>query len=114
MKYGIFINEPCKNLILNSIFWVNSGIEIDLSADGINVNTGSLSKLLKGGISVGIPEQQAPGEVASNGPSFSLSNSTTALRERFYDFDYLIDFEQSIRGLRAGAPVDTEVCVSVV
>ena len=61
MKYGIFINEPYQNLItLNSIFWVNSGIEIDLSADGINVNTGSLSILLKGGISVGIPEQQAP------------------------------------------------------
>ena len=109
MKYGIFINEHYQNLItLNSIFWVNSGIEIDLSADGINVNTGSLSKLLKGGISVGIPEQQTPGEVASNGHSFSLSNSyKAALEERFYDFDYyLIDFEQSIRGLRAGAPVE--------
>ena len=109
MKYGIFINEPYQNLItLNSIFWVNSGIEIDLSADGINVNTGSLSKLLKGGISVGRPEQQAPGEVASNGHSFSLSDSyKAALEERFYDFDYyLIDFEQSIRGLRAGAPVE--------
>ncbi len=109
MKYGIFINEPYQNLItLNSIFWVNSGIEIDLSADGINVNTGSLSKLLKGGISVGIPEQQTPGEVASNDHSFSLSNSyKAALEERFYDFDYyLIDFEQSIRGLRAGAPVE--------
>lgn len=109
MKYGIFINEPYQNLItLNSIFWVNSGIEIDLSADGINVNTGSLSKLLKGGISVGIPEQQTPSEVATNGHSFSLSNSyKAALEERFYDFDYyLIEFEQSIRGLRAGAPVE--------
>ena len=48
MKYGIFINEPYQNLItLNSIFWVNAGIEIDLSADGINISTGSLSKLLK-------------------------------------------------------------------
>ncbi len=109
MKYGIFINAPYQNLItLNSIFWVNSGIEIDLSADGINVNTGSLSKLLKGGISVGIPEQQTPGEVATNGHSFSLSNSyKAALEERFYNFDYyLIDFEQSIRGLRPGAPVE--------
>ena len=56
MQYGIFIKAPYENLItLNSIFWVNSGIEIDLSADGININTGSLSKLLKGGISVGLP-----------------------------------------------------------
>ncbi|MGO2478519.1 MAG: MlaD family protein, partial [Pseudoalteromonas sp.] len=53
MKYGVFIKEPYQNLItLNSIFWVNEGVEIDLSADGINVNTGSLSQLLKGGISV--------------------------------------------------------------
>ncbi|KPH94649.1 mammalian cell entry protein [Pseudoalteromonas porphyrae] len=109
MKYGIFINEPYQNLItLNSIFWVNSGIEIDLSADGINFKTGSLSKLLKGGISVGLPEQQAPGDFAQDGHGFSLSNSyQDALEERFYDFDYyLIEFEQSIRGLRAGAPVE--------
>jgi len=109
MKYGIFINEPYQNLItLNSIFWVNAGVEIDLSADGINVNTGSLSKLLKGGISVGLPEQQAPGDSANEGHVFSLSKSYKhALEERFYDFDYyLIEFEQSIRGLRAGAPVE--------
>ncbi|WP_409425824.1 intermembrane transport protein PqiB [Pseudoalteromonas sp. RW-H-Ap-1] len=109
MKYGIFIKAPYENLItLNSIFWVNSGIEIDLSADGININTGSLSKLLKGGISVGLPEQQAPGDLAQNGHSFSLSQSyKQALEERFYDFDYyLIEFEQSIRGLRVGAPVE--------
>jgi len=109
MKYGIFIKEPYQNLITsNSIFWVNAGIEIDLSADGININTGSLSKLLKGGISVGLPEQQPPGEIAKNGNSFSLSQSyKEALEERFYDFDYyLIEFEQSVRGLRTGAPVE--------
>ncbi|MFY8328263.1 intermembrane transport protein PqiB [Pseudoalteromonas sp. ZZD1] len=109
MKYGVFINEPYQNLItVNSIFWVNAGVEIDLSADGINVNTGSLSKLLKGGISVGLPEQQAPGDVAEDGHGFSLSKSYKhALEERFYDFDYyLIEFEQSIRGLRPGAPVE--------
>ncbi|ALQ56680.1 Putative paraquat-inducible protein B [Pseudoalteromonas issachenkonii] len=109
MQYGIFIKAPYENLItLNSIFWVNSGIEIDLSADGININTGSLSKLLKGGISVGLPDQQAPGDLAQDGHSFSLSQSyKQALEERFYDFDYyLIEFEQSIRGLRVGAPVE--------
>ncbi|KAF7772885.1 paraquat-inducible protein B [Pseudoalteromonas marina] len=109
MKYGIFIKAPYQNLITNnSIFWVNAGIEIDLSADGININTGSLSKLLKGGISVGLPDNQTPGEIANDGHNFSLSQSyKEALEERFYDFDYyIIDFEQSIRGLRSGAPVE--------
>lgn len=109
MKYGVFIKEPYQNLItLNSIFWVTAGIEIDLSADGINVNTGSLSQLLKGGISVGLPKQQAPGDIAKDGHSFSLSSSyKDALEERFFDFDYyIVEFEQSIRGLRPGAPVE--------
>lgn len=109
MRYGIFINEPYQNLVtLNSIFWVNSGIEVDLSADGISVKTGSLSKLLKGGISVGLPEDTKPGALVSNGHEFSLSTSyKAALEQRFYNFDYyLIHFEQSIRGLRAGAPVE--------
>ncbi|MBQ4833707.1 intermembrane transport protein PqiB [Pseudoalteromonas sp. MMG010] len=109
MKYGVFINDPYQNLITeNAIFWVNAGVEIDLSADGININTGSLSKLLKGGISVGLPDQEAPGTIVKNGHSFSLSQSyKQALEERFYDFTYyVIEFEQSIRGLRKGAPVE--------
>ncbi|MGB0947500.1 MAG: MlaD family protein, partial [Pseudoalteromonas marina] len=48
------------------------------------------------------------GEIANDGHNFSLSQSyKEALEERFYDFDYyIIDFEQSIRGLRPGAPVE--------
>jgi paraquat-inducible protein B len=109
MKYGVFINDPYQNLITeNAIFWVNAGIEIDLSADGININTGSLSKLLKGGVSVGLPDQQTPGQIVKDGHSFSLSQSyKDALKERFYDYTYyVIEFEQSIRGLRKGAPVE--------
>lgn len=109
MQYGIFINQPYQNLItLNAIFWVNAGVDIDLSANGIAISTGSISKLLKGGISVGIPHQQSPGDIAQNGHHFSLSqNYKKALEERFYNVDfYLIEFEQSIRGLRVGAPVE--------
>ncbi|MEO2280035.1 intermembrane transport protein PqiB [Pseudoalteromonas pernae] len=109
MRYGLFINAPYENLVtLNTVFWVQSGIEVDLSADGISVKTGSLSKLIKGGISLGIPDGDAPGPLVSEGHTFSLSESyNAALEQRFYDFEhYLIQFEQSIRGLREGAPVE--------
>ncbi|MFY8275226.1 intermembrane transport protein PqiB [Pseudoalteromonas sp. SSDWG2] len=109
MHYGIFIDAPYETLItLNTIFWVHSGIEVDLSADGINVKTGSLSKLIKGGVSLGIPEGDAPGPAVSEGHTFSLSESyNAALEQRFYDYEhYLIQFEQSVRGLREGAPVE--------
>ncbi|MDP4983968.1 intermembrane transport protein PqiB [Pseudoalteromonas tunicata] len=109
MRYGLFIQAPYQNLItLNSVFWVHSGIEVDLNADGISIKTGSLSKILKGGISFTVPEREKPGEIAQDGHIFSLSDDyKTALEQRYYEHDYyVIEFEQSIRGLRVGAPVE--------
>jgi len=109
MRYQIFIKEPFQNLVtFNTVFWVNSGLEIDLSADGINIKTGSLSKMLKGGISFTVPEREKPGDIVTAGHIFSLSkNYKKALEQRYFLYDYfVIQFEQSIRGLNPGAPVE--------
>ncbi|SFB99846.1 intermembrane transport protein PqiB [Pseudoalteromonas denitrificans] len=109
MSYQIFIKAPFQNLVtFNTVFWVNSGIEVDLSADGINVKTGSLSKLLKGGISFSVPQREKAGDIVSAGHIFSLSkNYKKALEQRYFLYDYfVIQFEQSIRGLNPGAPVE--------
>ncbi len=109
MRYKIFIRAPFQNLVtLNSVFWVNSAIEVDLSVDGINVKTGSLAKMLKGGISFTVPLREQPGAIATDQHIFSLSSEyKTALEQRYYSFDYyVVQFEQSIRGLNAGAPVE--------
>ncbi|KZN38620.1 mammalian cell entry protein [Pseudoalteromonas luteoviolacea S2607] len=109
MDYGIFINSPYDELISkNVIFWVNSGIEVDLSTEGIRVSTGSLSKLIKGGISVDYPPAAEADELARENTQYKLhKNFAVALERRFDLFDlYLIEFEQSIKGLRPGAPVE--------
>ncbi|PAJ76165.1 mammalian cell entry protein [Pseudoalteromonas sp. NBT06-2] len=109
MRYQIFIKAPFQNLVtFNTVFWVNSGLEVDLSADGINIKTGSLSKMLKGGISFRVPEREKPGDIVTAGHIFSLSkNYKKALEQRYFLYDYyVIQFEQSIRGLNAGAPVE--------
>ncbi len=109
MRYGIFIKSPYDNLIkLNSIFWVSSGVEFDLNVDGVSVRTGSLSKLLKGGISVGLPTGAKAGPTADDKTNFILSpDFKTAMDQRFFDYAYyVILFEQSIRGLKPGAPVE--------
>ncbi|PIE24895.1 MAG: mammalian cell entry protein [Neptuniibacter caesariensis] len=109
MRYGIFIYEPYSNLMTsNVVFWINSGVELDLSADGISINTGPLSKMLSGGISVGLPEHAQAGTVVQAGHEFTLSSSyKTALAQRFNDFEYyIVLFNQSLRGLKAGAPVE--------
>ncbi|MCF2856064.1 intermembrane transport protein PqiB [Pseudoalteromonas sp. SMS1] len=109
MDYGIFINSPYDELISkNVIFWVNSGIEVDLSTEGIRVSTGSLSKLIKGGISVDYPPGTEADTLAPQNNQYKLhKNFAVALERRFDLFDlYLIEFEQSIKGLRPGAPVE--------
>lgn len=109
MQYGLFVYAPYDQLIAdNTIFWLSSGISVELTVQGINVNTGSLSKLLKGGISLDYPPGKQKGQVVPEGSTFPLFSSyNSALEQRFTDFDYyVIEFEQSIRGLSVGAPVE--------
>ncbi|MFH6951980.1 intermembrane transport protein PqiB [Pseudoalteromonas sp. XMcav1-K] len=109
MRYGIFIRSPYENLVTeNVVFWVNSAIEVDLSADGINFKTSSLAKMLKGGISFAIPEGEKPDALAKQNQTFRLnSDYQKALEHRYDEYDYyVIQFEQSIRGLTPGAPVE--------
>ncbi|WP_440056668.1 intermembrane transport protein PqiB (plasmid) [Pseudoalteromonas sp. T1lg65] len=109
MEYGVFIYAPYDQLITdNAIFWVSSGIDFKLSSSGIEVSTESLTKIIKGGISVDYPPSQPPGILSTEGKHFTLhKNFSLALEKRFdlYDF-YLVEFEQSIKGLTVGAPVE--------
>lgn len=109
MEYGIFIFAPYDKLITtNAIFWVSAGVNISLSTEGIDISTGSLSKLIKGGISVDYPPNRLAAEQAPALNRYKLHESfSAALEKRFDNADFfLIEFEQSIRGLRIGAPVE--------
>jgi len=109
MRYQIFVEEPNYNLVTNNtLFWINSGVELDLSADGINFKTGSLSQLLAGGIAFGRPAREPKGKVAEDGHRFILSGSyKESLDERYDEFEYYAAiFDESVRGLRPGAPVE--------
>ena len=109
MEYGIFIFSPYDKLITtNAIFWVSSGVNVNLSTEGINVSTGSLSKLIKGGISVDYPPNGYIADAAKPQTQYTLhENFAAALEKRFDNYDFfLVEFEQSIRGLSIGAPVE--------
>lgn len=109
MDYGIFVFSPYDKLMTNnSIFWVSSGVDFSLNTSGVHFSTGSLSKLIKGGISVDYPPEQKPNHLADANKTYTLhKNYSQALEKRFDDFDYyIVQFEQSIRGLNIGAPVE--------
>ncbi|MEZ8146676.1 intermembrane transport protein PqiB [Enterovibrio norvegicus] len=109
MNYQVFIQDPYHNLITQkTLFWVETGLEMDLSADGLSVRAGPLTKFVDGGITFGVPNREDPGAIAKENSQFVLSKSySESLEERYPDYQYyVVMFEHSIRGLRAGAPVE--------
>lgn len=108
-RYGLFIKAPYDQLVTtNSRFWNMSGVQLNLSADGVNVQTGSLDTLLSGGVTFDVLSGENPGKKSQDGDSFRLYSDFSSVTEQPYAFynEYLLLFDQSVRGLVAGAPVE--------
>jgi len=107
--YNVFIESPYDKLITNNTrFWQVNGVEVNLSADGIRIETGTLKTLLAGGISFDIPTGQPIGEPVINREYFTIYPNKDAINETDYNHSikYILLFSDSIRGLNAGAPVE--------
>jgi paraquat-inducible protein B len=107
--YRAFIDEPYENLVTaNTRFWNSSGVSINASAAGVDVNIGSLQTLLIGGVEFDLPENETPGRQAQDGDTFQLfasRDSISTVEYRAY-FDAVVSFSQSLSGLLPGAPVE--------
>jgi paraquat-inducible protein B len=105
----VFVRTPYDQYVNpNTRFWQASGIDVKLSASGLNVQTQSLLSILIGGIAFETP---ADGEVlpaADANSVFSLYGS----REEAFEpppvnpQTYQMVFKESVRGLSPGAPVE--------
>ena len=107
--YRLFVRAPYNNLITsNTRFWNVSGVQVETSAEGININTGSLETLLAGGVTFGVMAGGPLGEEVSANVEFELYDSQkTAFEPRYqYYAEYLLLLEDSVRGLKAGAVVE--------
>jgi paraquat-inducible protein B len=107
--YNVFIEAPYDKLITsNTRFWQINGVEVDLSADGIRIETGTLQTLLSGGISFDIPAGQPVGEPVTERQYFTIHPDKDAINENDYNHSikYMLLFSDSIRGLKPGAPVE--------
>ncbi len=109
MVYGGFIEAPYDDLVNSSTrFWNASGFSFRASADGIELDTGSIETLLLGGITFGLPEGINPGQPVDNDTSFKLYKDFKSVNARPFEhgLEYVVSFAQSVRGLRPGAPVE--------
>jgi paraquat-inducible protein B len=108
VTYGVFIDAPYDDLISsNTRFWNVSGVSAELGAEGVKLNVGSIKTLLEGGIAFGLPENSVRGAPVNPGTEFRLYSNEASTHENPYRHfaNYIVKFDQSLRGLRVGAPV---------
>ena len=105
----IFVQSPYDAFVtLDTRFWNASGIDMQIGANGLKVETQSLSSILMGGLAFGTPEYAAPAEAAVDQQAFELfADRDAALAPPTGKAQYLrLRFDQSMRGLSVGAPVE--------
>ena len=106
----IFVNAPYDRLVQNgSRFWQTSGIEASMSSQGFDLKVGSLLTLLGGGINFYTPSLDDPKAKPSEpGTRFYLYKDFASIAEgtHFYRVPFMMYFDDSVRGLSAGAPVE--------
>jgi paraquat-inducible protein B len=106
---NIFIKAPFHEKVFqNTHFWSASGIDFTMDANGIKMDTQSLVSIMTGGLAFGLPHGSLPKGVVKNGAVFSLYPNRDSSNEETYTIEryYLMYFDQSIRGLVPGAPIE--------
>jgi paraquat-inducible protein B len=104
----IFINSPYEKFVgANTRFWHASGFDMQIDASGFRLRTQSLATVILGGIAFQAPEDNL-GPPASENMAFGLSGDEgTALAPNDgASRTVLMYFNQSLRGLSPGSPVD--------
>ncbi|MEH6616510.1 MAG: intermembrane transport protein PqiB [Porticoccus sp.] len=109
VRYDIFVDAPFHKLInSNTRFWNVSGISLTASAEGFQVEMGTMDTLLLGGVAFDAPPGLRPGSAVDNGREYHLYESYDDILKNPYTYGlyYVVSFSQSVRGLEPGAPVE--------
>ncbi len=109
VNVGIFLNPPFDGYVRpGSRFWNASGVDFSLGAEGVRLQSESLVTLLLGGIAFETPPEADAQPAADANAVFVLwPNRQVAQRPHETVIEtYLMTFDQSVRGLAVGAPVD--------
>jgi len=105
----VFVRAPYDQYVTpNTRFWQASGIDVNLSASGITVETQSVLSILIGGIAFETPAAGPVLPAAQAGTTFTLYENRKQAFEppARYPQTYQLIFNESVRGLAPGAPVD--------
>jgi len=106
----VFVNKPYDQFVnADTRFWHASGVDLKLDAGGLKLSTQSLVTVLLGGVAFQAPEDTKATQPAAENTQFLLaSDQTEAMKEpeELAPTLAVLNFDQSVRGLSPGAPVD--------
>lgn len=105
----VFVNAPYDRFVLRDTrFWQSSGIDLSVGANGLTLKTQSLVSVLVGGVAFESPPDAEVQEPAPAGATFALFADRAAAFARTETVvqRYVLHFNESLRGLSLGAPVE--------
>ena len=108
VQLRVFVHAPYdKYVVRDTRFWNASGIDVSLTANGVDVRTQSLVALLEGGLAFETPPGYASASPAAANSVFTLFHDrVTAMKvDESIATRYVMYFRESVRGLSVGAPV---------
>jgi len=109
IRFDIFIKDEYSPLVSQgTCFWNTSGIDVTAGADGFKVSTPSFQAMLSGGAVFSVPKGGTAGEPVQDGAVFELYPDEEAAQKSIFRPDHriLLFFDQSVRNLSPGAPVE--------
>ncbi|WP_338846705.1 MlaD family protein [Massilia sp. W12] len=109
--FNVFVHAPYDQYVRqNTLFSHASGVELSLDANGVKLQTEALAAILAGGISFETPNSESseamPQAAANTEFTLFASRQKALQRPDFVVKPGLLYFQESVRGLQAGAPLD--------
>jgi paraquat-inducible protein B len=105
----IFVEAPYHHQVKRtSRFYNASGLNMNLGPDGVRIDTPSLASLLVGGISFFTAEGMNTEPPPTPNQIYTLYENRDSANAASYTYReyYLLYFEETVRGLSTGSPVD--------